>query len=351
MKRLLQAMVTDERGRDVPVVRELRSLPGPIAVWRKRTSTPPRVAGIYQCLWIGTVYILVKGSLYTGFLAYATISTIGISVGEAVEQMLFIPLSMLGMVAVLVLTMRCVWAFWGRSVSARLMASRGRCPSCGSSLVAGGSDDGGVTTCESCSAAWHVGAPEACPGCGYDLGGLPGATGGNMTCPECSATWPTATAARVQTERLIFHGAMRDDAGSLVARQSKAKIRRAVVRSRAKGEQERARLPGIFLWLATVAAVFLVIPVIGMSTTWLAGLVLPERGSEFAGGVMVLAGAALCVAIMLRYKAWAQRYECRRLAICPACDADMRGLVPNANGLTPCPNCDAEWKLPPQSTD
>ena len=291
-------MVTDELGRDVPVVRELRSMPGPAAVWRKRTVLPPRVGMLFQGFWIGIIYIMVKVTLLTSALVYA-LRPSSSSVGEIVEPLLFIPLSMFGTLAVFMLSMRSIWAFWGRPASARLMASRGHCPSCGSLLSDARVDFDGVTRCMACDAAWRVGSPEACPRCAYDLAGLSNKTKGTIVCPECAATWPAATKERVRIDRQAFRGSLLDDAGRKIAREPRPEARRSAVKARSKEDRERARLPGAFFWLGVAATAFLIVPAFAASFTWLAGFMVPQRGAEFAGGIAALAGVGMCVLVLM----------------------------------------------------
>lgn len=343
-------MVTDERGRDVPVVRELRSLPGPIAVWRKRVALPRRVRAGVMTTWIMIGYLSALWALPVLGLAIA-LSGMGLILEDLLRmaEVRGWVLFWLSIPAVLLLAVQTIWAWSGRRKAAKFMAARGGCSSCGTSLLGTIEDGEGMVACPSCDAAWRLGSPATCPACAYDLAGAAGVDG-VITCPECAGRWPVATEQRSRHESLAECGSMIDDAGDEAANRSTAKSRRAALRGRSKDERERAGFAHWILTLGFILAVLFVPALTGATLYWLAERYLSETvanfigamlGYAFAGGLFFL-GAKLARQSILKM--------CRRLAICPACDADMRGVASRSDGLTLCPNCDAKWKLPPQPT-
>jgi Zn-finger nucleic acid-binding protein len=248
--------------------------------------------------------------------------------------------------AMFLMAVQASWAWWGRHKASRFMAARGCCPSCGASLLSTTEDADGLVVCTECAAAWKLGSPAKCPRCSYDLAGAVGVDG-VITCPECAERWPAATEHRSRHEAFAEHGSMLDDAGESVANRSNAKSRRIALRARSKDERERA---GLADWLLSVGFTlcFMLLPaLVGASLFWLADRYLSETVAHFSGAMLGYAIAASLLFFGAKLARRSRLNTCRRLSICPACDADMRGAPAGGDGLTPCPNCRAKWTLPP----
>lgn len=342
-------MVADERGRAVPVVRELQSLPGPVAVWRKRVALPRSLRRSVITTWFMIGYL---GAIWAfpAVGVFTALAGIGVMFGDLLRLPEFRAWVLVWMCApaMLLMAVQASWAWSGRHKASRFMAARGCCPSCGVSLLGTTEDANGLAMCVKCRAAWKLGSPEKCPRCAYDLAGAVGVDG-VITCPECADTWPAATERRSRHEALAEHGSMLDDAGERAANRSNTKSRRIALRARSKDERERA---GLANWLLSMGFIlcFMLLPALcGASLFWLADRYLSETTADFTGAML---GYAIAGGLLFFGAKMARRSRlntCRRLAICPACDADLRGVAPRGDGLTTCPNCDAKWKLPVRS--
>lgn len=341
-------MVTDERGRDVPVVRELRSLPGPVAVWRTRVALSKTLRKNVITTWVLTGYLAGIWVLpAVGMIAALT--GVGVTLAELLGMPEFRAWVLIWMAApaMFLMAVQASWAWSGRQKASRFMAARGSCPSCGASLLGAREHASGLVVCKSCRAAWKLGSPATCPRCAYDLAGAVGVEG-VVTCPECAGRWPAATERRTRSEALAEHGSMLDDAGQAVANRSNAKSRRSALRERTKDERERAGFAQWLLSLAFILGFMLGPALVGASLFWIADRYLSETVAHVSGAMLGygIVGGLLFFGVKMARRS--MRRTCRRLAICPACDADMRGAALGSDGLTPCPNCDARWKLPSQ---
>ncbi len=343
---MLQAMVTDERGRDVPVVRELRSLPGPMAVWRKRVMLPKRVRGSLVTTWITLGYGAVFWSVLVGMMGFAVLSVgMGFYDLAGLREDRWWGVFWLSAPAVVLIGVQAMWAWSGRRKAALMMAAHGACPSCRASLLGRAEDKEGVVQCGTCQAHWKLGTPEACPTCGYDMRGAADVDG-VATCPECASRWPSASPHRKRHGAIVVHGAIEDDAGFEVPHSSDPKAYRKVAKTRSKSELERAGLKG---WLQNIALVFvfLFLPAaVALSFAWLSDRYFSGSVARVLTMLFVYGGLIIMAITIPRIMRKTTTDICRRLAICPACDADMRGTPPRSDGLTPCPACDAKWKLP-----
>ncbi|MFI4916696.1 MAG: hypothetical protein ACIAS6_09365, partial [Phycisphaerales bacterium JB060] len=258
MKHLLAAMVTDERGRDVPVVRELQSLPSPIAVWRRRVALPRRVRVGVMTMWIIIGYLGAAWCFVLGSTASVLLS-IGVGLDDlSLVQELRVPaLFWLSMPALFLLGLQASWAWSGRQKAARLMAARGTCPSCTGSLPGAPEDADGLVRCPGCQASWRLGTPEACPACRYDLSGT-ASVQGIITCPECAARWPAATEQRRRHEALAEFGHLTDDSGGQVPNRSTRHTKRTARALRTNDERERAGLQSWCILQGTILGLGLV---------------------------------------------------------------------------------------------
>ena len=348
--RVFQPMVADERGRDVPVVRELRWPPGPVALLRKRPALPMLAHNIAFSYWVGAVYIAVKAGIIT--LVWLKVATGAAGSGGIVVQGTGVLLLMgLWPVPVLALLGWGLWTWRGRRNAARFMASRGACPSCGSSLLGLSEREDGYVVCGTCLSAWKVGSPEVCPGCAYDLLGTGSDADGVLTCPECGLAFPGASSERRRHDAVLLRGGMDDDAGLRVAKRHDAKRRRVSINARSRKEVERAQLPLFLLAMVGVAVVLLVPPFIGAPVENMARRVMSDRAAGFVLGATIMSIWSGCGIVLYLKIREAYAVGSCRLGICPACDADLRGVAVGEDGLTPCPNCDARWSLPPQPID
>jgi len=347
VKRLLTAMVTDERGRDVPVVRELRWPPGPIKLLRKQPPLPMLTRRVAISYWVGAVYLSLKAGVIT--VLWLKLSTGGGgSLAVVVQGTGTLLLMGLWPVPLLALVGWTLWVWRGRRNAARFTASRGACPSCGDSLLGTMEQQDGHVMCGSCDAAWKLGSPEVCPGCEYDLLGAHADADDILNCPECGLALPGANAERLRHDAVLLHGGMRDDAGISVPKRSDTKRKRAAIKSRPRAEVWRPHIRLLLLSVLCVAIVFLVPPFVGAPVENMCRRVMSERAAGFVFGATIISIWSACGIVLFVQIRRASAVASRRLAICPACDTDMRAVMPHTDGLTPCPNCGAAWKLASQ---
>ncbi len=350
VKRFLTATVTDERGRDVPVVRELQSLPSPVAVWRKRVALPKHVRVSVMTAWgfIGyasAAWCFITVSITTVLLSFSS----GIDVVAETREFRVMALFWLSAPAMFLLGIQASWAWSGRQKAARLMAARGMCPSCTATLLGAREHDDVCVGCGTCQASWRLGTPEKCPSCRYDLTGAVGVQD-FITCPECAARWPAPSERRKRHEALVEHGSLTDDAGEDVANLSNRKSKRQARDLRSKDERERAGLLSwclllgglLGIWLLPGLAIYAIITVAERFTS--------EPTAQVLGMLVVWSFIGALLPRWIRVIERVRIQSCRRLSICPACDADMCGVPAGGDGLTACPACRARWKLPVRPT-
>jgi Zn-finger nucleic acid-binding protein len=252
--------------------------------------------------------------------------------------------------AIVLLGAQAGWAWSGRQRAALLTAAHGACPSCRASLLGQSEDEDGLVRCGACHAHWKLGTPACCPTCGYDLSGAADAVG-VATCPECASRWPSAAPHRERHEAIVLHGAIRDDAGHEMPHRSDPKAHRKVRRTRSPAELERAGLRGWFQSWGFVLA-FLFLPGgVALLAAWLADRFSSPGVARVLTMVLIYGGLAVMAIAIPRALRKTAMQSSRRLSICPACDADMRGISVTDNGLTRCPDCAAQWRLLPQPTD
>lgn len=349
-ERLLRS-TPDERGRLVRVVKPLRRVPGPLRLWRRQLMIPMRIRTVLLAAWACGAYLLAKGVFVSVFWLTVALPTLGSSGSSNFWLLLygvgFLMLSVSGLVPVVLLIIAGLWAWKGRPITARMMASRGSCASCGHSLLGLVPDADGLTPCPSCQAVWRVGSPEACPTCDYDLTSAPQtAPHDTMICPECGDQWPAPSADRRRYDSVLLHGGVVDDAGVERPRKSDAKRRKASLRSRTRRDRERASLVIFVYWVPAVLCVLLLPWLISTLSEWALGGWLGETAIETISVIGLLVSIGIGVFwLKARVSGVFRRYNLL-LDICPACDTDMRGLAVDDAGLAPCPHCHGRWKLP-----
>ena len=146
---ITEAKVEDERGRRVPVVPELASVPR----WPWKTPSPPFVSPGAN-LWmkidgaagLGVVGLAIALSILVASIGLQSATTAGI-------------LSLtfgLGLYFVLNQCHAWYWTGPGRHFAARAMAGSGTCPSCGYGIGSVPKDADGLATCPECASAWQV---------------------------------------------------------------------------------------------------------------------------------------------------------------------------------------------------
>ncbi|MFI4915867.1 MAG: hypothetical protein ACIAS6_05085, partial [Phycisphaerales bacterium JB060] len=110
--------------------------------------------------------------------------------------------------------------------------------------------------------------------------------------------------------------------------------------------RERAGLLSWCMLLGTILGLWLLPGLVIVGIISIAARYVSEPTAQLVG---MLLGWSLVGAVLPRWIRIMERARIqtsRRLAICPACDADLRGAPADGDGLTPCPNCHAKWRLP-----
>lgn len=83
---------------------------------------------------------------------------------------------------------------------------------------------------------------------------------------------------------------------------------------------------GILINLRNPHRNMIVWPIINLITIGIAGLITLRQ-------VLIARGASTCTSLLSRF-------------LCPACGYHLRGLTPDPDHCTTCPECGAAWKLP-----
>ena len=147
---LIAPMIKDERGRAVPVVRELARAP----MWPWKTP-PRRLVSAPARRWM-----LISGWTGLAIIALAVVVCIvaATASGSAAANVAVGVLVIFAVAYVVVGFLQSWhWTGPGRQAAARAMALGGTCPSCGYGIAGVPRGDHGLTACPECASLWRVG--------------------------------------------------------------------------------------------------------------------------------------------------------------------------------------------------
>ena len=146
---ITEAMVEDERGRRVPVIRDLATVPR----WPWKTP-PPQLLSPKARRWM-----YVEGTAGLGVIGLAiALSIVVASVGRQSATTAGMWSLILGFGTYLLLNALHSWHWTGpgRHFAARAMASSGTCPCCGYGIRSVPKREDGLTICPECASVWRV---------------------------------------------------------------------------------------------------------------------------------------------------------------------------------------------------